>query len=264
MQSVLARALLLVVAFVCGGLTTACGRDVEAAQDPLSKDLRARVEQLERDVDATPTNASNIESRVAVLWEWTNAFALAGGVLPVNLTQVPAAVARARATGDPVPPNAFGELDRFVRELALKDADPEALGTVSVSPAGPLAAGSFATIEQTYTVGTRPMAAGGVVLVARQLQADQGRLQHKDATADNYVTIRSSRAGARWEPIEVPLAGMHGGFRQAEPMPSFRLAGASLERGDTLTVVYGDTSRGSKGFKVQSFSTDQLMLPLYL
>jgi hypothetical protein len=47
-------------------------------------------------------------------------------------------------------------------------------------------------------------------------------------------------------------------------MPSFRLAGAPLAPGDTITVVYGDTTGGSKGFKLQSFSTDQLMLPLYL
>ena len=43
-----------------------------------------------------------------------------------------------------------------MRELAIKDADPNAIGPLTVSPSGPLPAGFVATIEQTYTVGTWP------------------------------------------------------------------------------------------------------------
>ena len=254
----LAFAILLAAALAAG-----CDARTEAAADPLSKDLRARVEQLKRDVAAAPTTAANVESRAAVLWEWTNAFALAGGMVPVNLTTVPAAVARSRAAKQPIPEDALGELDRYVRELAIKDADADALGPLTVSPAGPLPAASLATIEQTYTVGNLAMKEGGAVLIARQLDSDQGRMQHRDSKGENYVSIRASRAGARWEAIEVPLAGMHGGFRAPEPMPAFRLSGASLVEGDTLTVVYGDQSGGSPGFRLQTWSTDQLLLPIY-
>jgi hypothetical protein len=250
-----------IAALVLAALAVSCR---PAADDPLGAELRARVDELQRDVEATPTTASNVAERAEVLWEWTNAFARAGGVLPVNLTQVPAAVERARVTGQSLGDDELAQLDAFVHELTVKDADPRAIGEVTVSPSGPLAAGSFATLEQTYTVGTMPMAVGGVVLVGRQLGADQSRLQHRDPSAEGYLTIRSSRAGASWEPTEVPLAGMHGGFRGAEPMPSFRLAGAALERGDTFTVVYGDTSGGSPGMRLQSFSTDQLLLPFYV
>ncbi len=245
-------------------LAAGCGARTDAAQDPLPRDLRARVEQLKRDVAAAPTTAATVEARAAVLWEWTNAFALAGGMVPVNLTTVPAVVARSRAAGQPIPEDALGEIDRYVRELAIKDADPDAIGPLAVSPAGPLPAASLATIEQTYTVGTLAMKEGGTVLIARQLNADQGRMQHRDPKAENYVSIRSSRAGARWEATEVPLAGMHGGFRAAEPMPAFRLSGAALVEGDTLTIVYGDRSGGSPGFRLQTWSTDQLLLPIYL
>ena len=258
-----ARAVLLLPLLVAGAVASGCAPGIEAAQDPLTGDLRARVEQLKRDVAAAPTTAANVESRAAVLWEWTNAFALAGGMVPVNLTTVPAAVARARAAKQPLPEDSLGELDRYVRELAIKDADPSAIGPLVVSPAGPLPAASLATIEQTYTVGTLAMKEGGAVLIARQLNSDEGRMQHRDPQGENYVSIRSSRAGARWEAIEVPLAGMHGGFRAAEPMPAFRLSGASLVQGDTLTVVYGDKSGGSPGFRMQTWSTDQLLLPIY-
>jgi len=240
---------------------TGCG---PRRDDPLTPDLRVRVERLQQDVAAEPTTANTAVARAEVLWEWTNAFALAGGVVPVNLTTVPAAAARARAGGQPIPDEMLRDIDGYVRELTVKDADPGAIGALTVAPAGPLAAGSLATIEQTYTIGTLPMVEGGAVLVARQLTPDQSRIQHADPAAEGYVTIRSSNADARWEPIEVPLAGMHGGFRGAEPIPAFRLSGTALEEGDTVTVVYGDTSGGSPGFRLQSFSTDSLLLPLYL
>src|SRR6185503_16167485 len=92
-----ANVVLLVALFVVGSTATGCSPGIEAAQDPLPADLRARVEQLKREVAAGPTTAANVESRAAVLWEWTNAFALAGGMVPVNLTTIPAAVSRARA-----------------------------------------------------------------------------------------------------------------------------------------------------------------------
>jgi hypothetical protein len=259
-DSAAAIALILFLSVVATG----CGTRTDAAEDPLSEDLRARVDQLVRDVEAAPSTHETLAERVKVLWDWTNAYALAGGVLPVNLTQAPVAVNRALESGEPAPADSLQQIDRFVRELALKDRDPDAVGKVTVTPNGPIPGGSFATFEQTYTVGSKPMSLGGVVLVGKQFSPDQGRLQNKDAKAANYVTIRSSRAGASWEAIEVPLAGMHGGFRGPEPQPSFRLAGTALVQGDTFTVVYGDRSGGSPGFKVQSFSTDQLLLPMYV
>src|SRR5688572_3654012 len=190
---------------------TACGTRTDAAQDTLPKDLRARVDRLVRDVQSAPTTSETIGERSKVLWEWTNAFSLSGGAVPVNLTQVPAVVNRSRETGQAVPADQLEQFDRYVREISLKDADPDAVGKVAIAPAGPLPQGSFATFEQTYTVGTKPMAVGGVVLVGKQFSSDQGRLQHRDAKAANYVTIRSSRSGATFEAIEVPLEGMHGG-----------------------------------------------------
>ena len=168
----------------------------------LPKDLRARVERLKRDVAAAPTTAANVESRAAVLWEWTNAFALAGGMVPVNLTTVPAAVARARAAKQPIPEDSLGELDRYVRELAIKDADPNAIGPLTVSPAGPLPAASLATIEQTYTVGTLAMKEGGVVLIAQAAQRRPGPhaapgSQGRELREHPLVTRRRSVGGDR-------------------------------------------------------------------
>jgi hypothetical protein len=104
-----------------------------------------------------------------------------------------------------------------------------------------------------------------VVLVAKQLVTNQALLQNEDPSADNYVSIRCSNPEATYRSIRVPLSGMHGGyFGTPLQMPSFQLEGTSLEPGDTFTVTYGDTSGGSRGFKVQTWSTDRLKLPLYL
>ena len=90
------------------------------------------------------------------------------------------------------------------------------------------------------------MIEGGVVLVARQLDTDQGRFQHQDPKAEHYVSIRSSRAGARFEPTKVPLPGCTAG--SGPPTIRVPTAGRRSLPGDTVTVTYGDQSGGSRGF----------------
>jgi hypothetical protein len=47
-------------------------------------------------------------------------------------------------------------------------------------------------------------------------------------------------------------------------MMACRRGGADLEPGDTVTFLYGDRSRGSRGFAVQTMSTERLVLPIYV
>ena len=46
-------------------------------------------------------------------------------------------------------------------------------------------------------------------------------------------------------------------------MLQFRLSGAALEEGDTITITYGDTSGGGPGFALQETSNDQVILHVY-
>ncbi len=50
----------------------------------------------------------------------------------------------------------------------------------------------------------------------------------------------------------MPWTSMHAGSGRSSPMMALRLGGADLEPGDTVTFVYGDRSRGSRGFAVQT------------
>ncbi len=47
-------------------------------------------------------------------------------------------------------------------------------------------------------------------------------------------------------------------------MPVFRVAREALAPGDTVTFTYGDRSGGSKGLRLQTVSTDNLLLPIYV
>jgi len=254
------RRLVMVVALL-GIITLACA---PAPRDYMDADLRARVEALKADAAVEPTTAENVAERLPVVWDWGNAYALTGGPLPVLLPRSVGRLGTSLTAGEVPPARYVREIDQYIRELRLKDEQPDALGALEFTSTDALPMGSWQTIEQTYTVGAMPMLPGGVVMVAKQLVADQGLAQNEDPAADSYVSIRSSNAAATFEAIGVPLTGHHGGWRTATPMPSFRLGGATLEPRDTFTITLGDRSGGSRGHRIQTWSTDRLMFPLYL
>ena len=233
--------------------------------DAIPRPLRARVERLKQEVAVVETNAETIQGRTSVLWDWANAYAMSGGQLPVNL---PAAVAQVRSDSDPASVQTtrrFAKtIDSYVRQLQVYDEQPDAIGPLDCDDTGPFLADSYQTIRQIYTVGSMALEPGGGILVARHFLSDHGRVQTANPAADNYITIASSNPQANFRPEQVPLAGMHGGFRGATNRLFFRLKGAKLVRGDTVTVTFGDRSGRSRGFKVQSYSNDAFQLPLYV
>ncbi len=229
----------------------------EDSADYLPAELRARVEALKADIERVPSNGANARARAQTLWAWINAYALAGRYVPVNATQV--------ASGALAYPGRAGRvagLDAAIRELKLLDDRPDALGTL-VAESGPFTVRSFATIRQTYTVGGKDIEPGGGFVVARHFMTGM-RLQADDPTARNYVSIASSNPNARFSKSSLPMRGMHGGFRAPTEMLEFRSTSGHLTRGDTVTITYGDTSGGSPGLLLPSFSSDRLPLPLYV
>ncbi len=238
--------------------------------DYLSPELRARVEALKADFTRTPTNRANLAERSKVMYDWINAYSLTGNPTPVNATLWLRTNAAA-LQGTDAEFAAYLErgtiasyFDPTIREYILKDEQPDAIGRVTISDEGPFQAGSWQTIEQTYTVAKKPVRSGGMVVLGKQLQSDQGLIQVTDPAGDNYVSIHSSKPGVRFEPTTQGLYGMHGGFRGAVPMPAYRVEGGELSEGDAITLVYGDRSGGSRGFRVQTFMNDKAILPVYL
>ncbi|MYE83400.1 MAG: hypothetical protein F4X36_16490, partial [Gammaproteobacteria bacterium] len=224
--------------------------------DYLDPELRARVDQLKAEVAARPTDIETARQRANTLWDWANAYAMTGGYLPVNLST---AVHRNNA----VRPAGMVAINAYIRELALLDEHPDALGQLTAET-GPFEARSWATFTQTWRVGSAAVAPGGGIVVPRHFLANHGTLQADAPGGDHHVSIASSNAAARFVADAMPVSGMHGGFRAPAPMLFFRLTEGSLGPGDTVTVTYGDRSGGGRGLLMPTFSSDRMPFPLYV
>ncbi len=227
------------------------------AQDYLDSELRIAVMRLQQDA-ANPTTLANYPERSEVLWRWANAYAVSGGYVPVNLT----AVARIKLPDTPLPP-ILRALDGYIAEMTLLDDQPEALGDLSAT-LGPFVARSNATVQQTYVVGAKAINVGGGIAVPRHFMADYGAFQTSRPGAANYVSIGSSNPNVHFVADQVPVAGMHGGFRGSAPVLFFRLSAGQLKRDDVVTITYGARSQGGDGLLMPTFSSDRMPFPLYV
>ena len=247
----------LAVAALLGIVACCAAATAQDAPDYLTPDLRARVETLKADVERTPSNRANARARARTLLDWVNAYALAGRYVPVNATSV--------ASGVLAYPGRAGRiwaLDPAVRELALLDEQPDAVGALTAD-AGPFQVRTHATIRQTYTVGAKGIEPGGGFVVARHFMTGMA-YQTDDAGGDNHVSIASSNPNVYFSKSALPLGGMHGGFRRAADTLMFRVTAGHLTAGDTVTITYGDTSGGGRGLLLPSFASDRMPLPLYV
>jgi hypothetical protein len=221
--------------------------------DYLTPALRAQVEKLKVDVNMVASNPTNLDERTRVLWRWANAYALSGGVLPVELTR----------TVTLADTDAQASIDGFIEEMTLLDEQPTALGTLKAD-AGPFEAGSFVSLQQTYTVGSRPLQTGAGILVARHFLPNYGTWQNTDPKADNYLSIHTTSDGVSFTRDKVARSGLHGGMHAPADALVFRVATGALHAGDQITLTYGDRSQGSRGFLMADFASDHIPLPLYV
>jgi hypothetical protein len=244
-------------------------QNTSAGGDYLSAPLRQAVNRLKQEALETPTGESNAVARGRIVWDWLNAYSLTGGPIPVNATQQLGAVFALEA-GENQPATraqtqAFYRLiDSLIYEFRIKDERPGALPVLSLSSSGAFPAASFQTITQTVEIGKMPFRKGSSLLVGKQTMSDSGAFQNTDMKAENYISIRASKPDVRFAAISIPLAGMHGGFRGAANMPAFRIEEGSLETGDRVFLTYGDRTGGSPGLRMQTFASEDVLLPVYV
>ena len=258
------------VAWVCALSTVvlaACGTESGAgtatgpADTAAPSGLRGEIEELKRAVEAQPTDAASLPARARVLADWVDAHALAGRPGSPFAPDV-----RRYATIPPTGEAAVGaaaRIDTLVREYRLRDEEPEALGGL-VADTGPFEAEGLATITQTWTAGSRGMARGGGIWVARHFNTVYGAFQTDDPTGEDYLSIATSDADAVFEAETIMARGAHGGFRTPEPAVAFRVTGGAVDPGETVTVTYGDTSGGGPGLRITTVSGEHVPMPLYV
>jgi hypothetical protein len=140
------------------------------------------------------------------------------------------------------------ELVGAVWPAAHPGEDPLLYGHVDLQPRGAFEARSAQTFRLVYTVGRYGIDDTGGIAVMFRFFGDQGDLQTNDPTGYNYVSAHTS-TGAR---IRLSYATT-GGHRPWFKSLSARLHGGYLKEGDTITIVFGDTTQGSPGMKLQTF-----------
>jgi len=121
------------------------------------------------------------------------------------------------------------------------------LGKAALTPRRPLVAGSLTTLTYTYTAGY-PIDDTGCVKIVFRFAGDFGVPQFADSRGMNYCLVRTTgdcRIEPRWD--------AKGHTRPWDRSLYLRIGGGYLDVGEKIVVVFGDRSRGSPGWQVQTF-----------
>jgi len=125
--------------------------------------------------------------------------------------------------------------------------DPALYGSATLTPLEAVEVRSFQTFTLTYTVGKIGLDDTGGIRVAFRLISDAGKPQTHAPGAANYVTATCSGSGT------ITLTSDNSGQRPWNRVLTAHLNGGYLEEGETITIVFGDTSQGSPGMEFQTF-----------
>ena len=143
--------------------------------------------------------------------------------------------------------------DELVGEVwpsAQPGEDPVLYGHAVLEPADPVEVRSLQTFRLTYTVGRYGLDDTGAIRVVFRAMGDGQALQTSDPAAANYVTASTSTG----IPLAVEYRGRGVSARPRWKSLTVTVNGGYLSEGDLITIVFGDTSGGSPGMRVQTMA----------
>ena len=159
---------------------------------------------------------------------------------------------------------------RSVVSILIALTTPIQGDSVRVEPTSGVA-GNFGTWTVIYEVGASGLSRGGIVRVQLPDTWHAGernsanRLQSTDPRADHYVSARVSRPGVRVRTevesqsdnylVKSARQAIDGRMERYVFVVRVTVADGALVAGDTIDVVYGDTSGGSRGMRAAIVST---------
>ena len=122
-------------------------------------------------------------------------------------------------------------------------------GSATLSPAGPITAGSWGTWQLLYTAGSYGIDENGTLLVAWRFATDWGTPQTSDSSAPNYVSATtdssSCKVACRYDP--------KGYIRPWRACLAIDIFDGPLLPGETIIITYGDRIGASTGTRAQTF-----------
>ncbi|MER1966626.1 DUF3604 domain-containing protein [Castellaniella sp. GW247-6E4] len=125
---------------------------------------------------------------------------------------------------------------------------PERMGSATLSPDGAFEAGSIHSFTLIYTAGYFGIDDTGSLKIVHRFASDMGKPQFDDPIGLNYTTVEASNGAV----LEV-LYDRKRNIRPWDKTLFIRVVQGFLREGDTITVRFGDTRRGSPGIRVQTF-----------
>ena len=155
-----------------------------------------------------------------------------------------------------VPVKRHKQLDRITANELCKQAGldpkfyPQVYGSVELEPRGEFVVRSFASFTLSYSAGRYGIDDSGAIRVSFRMVGDGGRLQINDPAAPNYVTAGTSCAAKLI--LDASPYGISA--RPRNKCLTVRVTGGYLEKGENITIVFGDTIQGSPGLKLQTFA----------
>ena len=126
--------------------------------------------------------------------------------------------------------------------------DSSQYGHIDFTPTGSFEVRSLQTFKLVYTVGPYGIDDTGALKVVFRFPLDIGGLQTTDPKALNYVSAKASNS-AKLTLTYNPLGHM----RPRDRALTIFISDGFMREGDTITIVFGDTSGGSPGMRLQTF-----------
>lgn len=124
---------------------------------------------------------------------------------------------------------------------------PETLGRVEVEAPASIVVGSMATLKVTYTAGRFGVDDQGSVRFLFRFASDAGRPQFERPNAPNFCTVSASNGTTlvlEYHP--------RGAFRPWFKAIRVNVMREALREGDRITLVLGDRSQGSAGWRTST------------
>ena len=132
------------------------------------------------------------------------------------------------------------------------------LGHAEIAPAGDFEAGSYATLQLTYTAGHFGIDDTGAIKFSWRTASDAGKPQFKEPAAPGYSTARTSNGATL--AIEVN----RNNIRPWVNTLFIRVARGFLRAGDQISVTLGDRSAGSPGLRLQTACEEEFYFKTFI
>ena len=124
-------------------------------------------------------------------------------------------------------------------------------GHATINPKKDVVAGSYGTWNLTLTVGKHGIDDGGHIKIAWRDVSDWKRPQFLKPSNVNYTTVITTGNA------ELDVCFEKSGYiRPWRPCLTITIYDGFLAEGDTVTIIYGDTSEGGPGSMAQTFVED--------